>query len=221
MSERTSRSHGRGYAAQFWSQEDTKTSITETVEAKPPEKAEIFPLGWLDACRQSPSQFDVMPSTANQGAGRCSSCPPFKDLRTSTDRLSRHRRTFFNSSPSYASEPPGEEPRPHPSGLASVQEPLAKPQAIQEGLRGPSGELDLGAPEGKVAVESTPGGRRDRRHPLKSEYTVKTNLRDQQLALVVPGTLRLQVRSVILHRKHKLARQSRTTHLIGTLQIDW
>ena len=34
----------QGYAAQCWSQEDTKASITETVQAKPPEKAKIFPL---------------------------------------------------------------------------------------------------------------------------------------------------------------------------------
>ena len=33
----------QGYAAQCWSQMDTKASITETVQAKPPEKAEICP----------------------------------------------------------------------------------------------------------------------------------------------------------------------------------
>ena len=34
----------QGYDAQCWSQMNTKASITETVQAKPPEKAEIFPL---------------------------------------------------------------------------------------------------------------------------------------------------------------------------------
>ena len=34
----------QGYAAQCRSQTDTKASITETVQAEPPEKVEIFPL---------------------------------------------------------------------------------------------------------------------------------------------------------------------------------